>query len=106
MAALPQQGYGTESWDRGLSETRSASQLSPGDMIVMDHLRTHKAVGIQQAMARRGARLLSLPPDSPDLSPIEPGWSQVEMTLCTAKPHTRVALDGHHGGIGDRHVFG
>jgi transposase len=42
-------------------------------MIVMDHLRTHKAVGIQQAMARRGARLLSLPPDSPDLSPIEPG---------------------------------
>jgi len=32
--------------------------LTPGDMVVMDHWRAHNAVGIPQAMARRGARLL------------------------------------------------
>jgi hypothetical protein len=32
--------------------------LTPGDMVVMDHLQAHKAVGIQQAIARRGARPL------------------------------------------------
>ena len=36
--------------------------LRPGDMVVMDHLRAHKAVGVQQALARRGARLVYLPP--------------------------------------------
>jgi transposase len=30
----------------------------PGDIVVMDNLRAHKAVGVQQALARRGARLL------------------------------------------------
>jgi hypothetical protein len=46
--------------------------LTPGDIVVMDNLRAHKAVSVQQAIARRGARLLYLPPYSPDLSPIEP----------------------------------
>ena len=41
--------------------------LRPGDIVVMDNLRAHKAVGVQQALARRGARLLYLPPYSPDL---------------------------------------
>ena len=48
--------------------------LTPGAMVVMDNLRAHKAAGVQQAMARRGARLLYLPPHSPGLSPIEPCW--------------------------------
>jgi transposase len=67
--------------------------LTPGDMVVMDNLRAHKAVGIQQALARRGARLLYLPPYSPDLSPIEPCWSKVKTVLRTAKARTREALD-------------
>jgi transposase len=45
--------------------------LAPAEMVVMDHRRAHKAVGSQQAMTRRGARRLYLPPYSPDLSPIE-----------------------------------
>ena len=39
--------------------------LRLGDIVVMDNLRTHKAVSVQQALARRGARLLYLPPYSP-----------------------------------------
>ena len=32
--------------------------LIPGDIVVMDHWPAHNAVGVQQALARRGARLL------------------------------------------------
>jgi transposase len=67
--------------------------LAPGDLVVMDNLQAHKAVGVQQAIARRGARLLYLPPYSPDLSPIEPCWSKVKTALRTAKARTRAVLD-------------
>jgi transposase len=67
--------------------------LSPGDIVVMDHLRAHKAVGIQQAMARRGARLRYLPPYSPDLAPIEPCGSKMKTALRKTKPRTRAALE-------------
>jgi transposase len=67
--------------------------LSPGDIVVMDNLQAHKAVGVQQAIARRGARRLYLPPYSPDLSPIEPCWSKVKTALRKAKARTRATLD-------------
>jgi transposase len=67
--------------------------LRPGDIVVMDNLRAHKAIGVQQALARRGVRLLYLPPYSPDLSPIEPCWSKVKTVLRKAKARTRDALD-------------
>jgi transposase len=67
--------------------------LIPGDIVVMDNLQAHKAVGVQQALARRGARLVYLPPYSPDLSPIEPCWSKVKTALRQAKARTRAALD-------------
>jgi hypothetical protein len=59
----------------------------------MDPLQAHKAVGVQQALARRGARRLSWPPDSPDLAPIAPCWSKVHTALRNAKARTRAALD-------------
>jgi transposase len=67
--------------------------LHPGDVVVMDNLRAHSAIGVQQALARRGVRLLYLPPYSPDLSPIEPCWSKVKTALRAAKARTRDALD-------------
>jgi transposase len=67
--------------------------LTPGDIVVMDNLQAHKAVGIQQAIARRGVRLLYLPPYSPDLSPIEPCWSKVKTALRKVKARTRAVLD-------------
>jgi transposase len=45
--------------------------LAPGDIIVLDNLSAHKAIGVQQALARRRVRLRFLPPYSPDLSPME-----------------------------------
>lgn len=67
--------------------------LTPGDIVSMDNLQAHNAVGVQQAIARRGARRLYLPPDSPDLSPIESWWSKVKTALRKAQARTRAALD-------------
>jgi len=67
--------------------------LSPGDMVVLDHLGAHKTVGIQQRLARRRARLLYVPPDAPELAPIEPCGSKVKTHLRKAKARTRQALD-------------
>jgi hypothetical protein len=36
--------------------------LHPGDIVIMDNLRAHKASGIREAIDQTGARLLSLPP--------------------------------------------
>jgi transposase len=67
--------------------------LAPGDIVVLDHLKAPKAVGLQQMLARRRVRLLYWPPDSPDRSPIEPCWSKVKTGLRTAKARTREALE-------------
>jgi transposase len=73
--------------------------LRPGDIVGMDNLQAHKAVGVQQAMARRGARLLYVPPYSPDLSPLEPCWSKGKTALRKAKARTRGALDTAMAGV-------
>jgi transposase len=67
--------------------------LAPGDIVVLDNLSAHKAPGIQQALARRRARLLYLPPYSPDLSPMELCLSTVKTALRAAKARTRGALE-------------
>jgi transposase len=67
--------------------------LREGDMVIADNLSAHKAAGVQEAIAAKGARLLYLPPYSPDLNPIEPCWSQIKRFLRAAKARTREALD-------------
>lgn len=67
--------------------------LQPGDIVIMDNLRAHKVAGIQEAIAQAGARVLYLPPYSPDLAPIEHCWSKLKCLLRTAKARTREALD-------------
>jgi transposase len=66
---------------------------APGDIVVLDNLAAHKARGIQQALARRRARLLFLPPYSPDLSPMELCVSKLKTALRAAKARTREALE-------------
>jgi transposase len=65
----------------------------PGDIVSMDNLRAHNAMGIREAIEQTGARLLFLPPYSPDLSPIERCWAKLKTSLRKAKARTREALD-------------
>jgi len=55
--------------------------LRPGDVVVMDNLSSHKAVGVREAIESVGASLWYLPPYSPDLNPIEKLWSKVKSWL-------------------------
>jgi transposase len=59
----------------------------------MDNLSAQKVAGIEQAIESAGARLIYLPPYSPELSPIENCWSKVKTSLRKAKARTREALD-------------
>ncbi len=67
--------------------------LRPGDIVIMDNLRAHKAAGLRQAIEQTGARLPYLPPYSPDLSPIERCWSKLKTALRAAQARTREALE-------------
>ena len=67
--------------------------LTAGDIVVMDNLRAHKVAGIRDRIEEQGARLMFLPPYSPDLSPIEPCWSKLKTLLRTVQARTREALD-------------
>jgi transposase len=52
--------------------------LRPGDIVVMDNLPAHKVAGIAEAINSVGARLLYLPPYSPDLNPIEQMFAKTQ----------------------------
>ena len=50
--------------------------LVPGDVVVLDNLPAHKVAGLAELMEARNARLLYLPPYSPDFNPIELAFSK------------------------------
>jgi transposase len=66
--------------------------LEPGDIVVMDNLPCHKVAGIQEAIESRQARLLYLPPYSPDLNPIEQAFAKLKALLRKAGERTRDGL--------------
>ena len=45
--------------------------FAPGDIVIMDNLGSPNGRPVRQAIRGAGAKLLFLPPYSPDLSPIE-----------------------------------
>lgn len=69
-----------------------APALRPGDVVVWDNLSPHKVRQVKEAIEQRQARLMPLPPYSPDLSPIEPCWSKVKQHVREVEPRTPEAL--------------
>ncbi len=67
--------------------------LRPGQVVIMDNLSAHKVTGVREQIEAAGARLLYLPPYSPDLNPIEPAWSKVKQILRSLKARTAEALE-------------
>jgi transposase len=62
--------------------------LSRGDIVVMDNLPAHKVAGVVEAIEGAGARILYLPPYSPDLNPIEQVFAKLKALLRKAKERT------------------
>src|SRR5947209_14914241 len=70
-------------WHRQLAPT-----LAPGDIVLLDNLRSHKVAGIAEAIDARGAQLIYLPPYSPDLNPIEQAFAKYKALLRKAAERT------------------
>ena len=77
---------------RAWVEQALAPTLRPGDLVIMDNLAAHKVQGVREAIEARGARLLYLPPYSPDLNPIEQVFAKLKALLRSAATRTVDAL--------------
>ena len=55
--------------------------LKPNDIVVLDNLSAHKGPGIREAIEGAGAKLLYLPPYSPDFNPIEQLFAKLKALL-------------------------
>ena len=73
-------------------EQRLASELRPGDIVVMDNLGSHKVQGVRQAIEAAGAELRYLPAYSPDMNPIEQVFAKLKGLLRRTAARTMESL--------------
>ena len=78
-----------------------APTLAPGDIVLLDNLRSHKPAGIAEAIAAREAQLIYLTPYSPDLNPIEQAFAKYKALLRKAAERTIESLWQTIGRIAD-----
>ncbi len=65
-----------------------APTLSRDDIVIMDNLPAHRVKGVRELIEARGAKLLYLPPYSPDFNPIEQSFSKLKSLLRKAAART------------------
>lgn len=78
----------TGAWFQAYVEQVLAPTLKPGDIVILDNLAAHKIEGARTAVEAVGARLLFLPPYSPDLNPIENAFAKLKALLRKAAART------------------
>jgi transposase len=71
--------------------------LSPGEIVMMDNLGSHKRAGVRKAIEAAGAAQCFLPAYSPDLDPIEQVFAKLKNTL---RKMARRTVDALWDGIG------
>lgn len=74
--------------------------LKRGDTVILDNLPAHKVAGIRERIEAAGARLLYLPPYSPDFNPIEQAFAKLKTILRSEAART---IDGLYSSI--RHAL-
>jgi transposase len=65
--------------------------LKRGDVVIMDNLSSHKKPAARAAIRATGARLIFLPPYSPDLNPIEQLFAKLKHLLRKGAERTHLA---------------
>lgn len=73
----------------GYIEKLLLPKLKPGQYVIMDNARIHKSNAIVNLVESVGAKIVFLPPYSPDLSPIEKMWSKVKDIVKRLMPRTK-----------------
>lgn len=87
-ATLVIDGPMTRAWFEAWVARALAPTLKPGDVVILDNLPAHKSVAARDAIEARGARLLFLPPYSPDFNPIENAFAKLKALLRKAAART------------------
>ena len=64
-----------------------------GDIVILDNLSAHKSQEIIAMVEAKGAKMIFLPPYSPDFNPIEKAWSKLKELMRGLKPRTRGELE-------------
>jgi transposase len=67
--------------------------LWPGACVVVDNCKIHKSPEVEAALKKAKARLVFLPPYSPDFNPIENYWSKLKTILRSIEARTYEELD-------------
>ena len=88
MATVLFDGATTGERFRDYITTVLAPVLKPGDIVILDNLGAHKVAGVREAAAAAGARVLYLPPYSPDFNPIEQAFAKLKALLRSAAART------------------
>jgi transposase len=70
----------------GFCEHFLAPALEPGDLVVLDNLSSHKSAAAIAAVEAAGAKMVYLPPYSPDLNPIENVFSKIKQLIRGLRP--------------------
>ena len=73
--------------------------LSPGDVVVMDNLGSHKSAGVRAGIEAAAATLLYPPPCSPDFNPAEKAFSKLKALLRKAAERNVEALWNRIGAL-------
>jgi transposase len=79
-----------------------APTLAPGDVVILDNLGSHRGKAVRAAIRAVGARLLFLPPYSPDLNPIEQVFAKLKHMMRQAAERTVEATWKRAGSLLDR----
>jgi transposase len=69
-----------------------APTLTPGDIVVIDNLSSHKSDDVRAAIEAVGASVRFLPPYSPDFNPIEKAFAKLKALLRRAAARTSEAV--------------
>lgn len=83
-------------------KTALVPALTPGDIVVMDNLGSHKSPAVRAAIRKTGAKLFFLPPYSPDLNPIEQMFSKLKHLMRKAAERTVEATWRRIGALLDK----
>lgn len=78
----------TGEWFAAYAQQVLAPTLRPGDIVILDNLPAHKVAAASEAIEAVGARMLFLPPYSPDFNPIENAFSKLKSILRKAAART------------------
>jgi transposase len=78
---------------RAYVEQALAPTLRVGEIVALDNVSTHKVAGAREAIEAKGAKLLYLPPYSPDFNRIEKSFAKIKSALQRIAARTVDALD-------------